>query len=120
MIKTGGFSVDPAEVENAILEREEVAEAAVVGVADEHWGEEVVAFVVFREGAEIDPGRADRLLPRHDRLLQAAEADPDPAGPAEEPHREGRTRRAPRTGGEGRETLSEKAPEAPPHWRFSQ
>lgn len=53
MIKTGGFSVDPAEVENAILEREEVAETAVVGVADEHWGEAVVAFVVIREGEEL-------------------------------------------------------------------
>jgi acyl-CoA synthetase (AMP-forming)/AMP-acid ligase II len=53
MIKTGGFSVDPAEVENAILEREEVLEAAVVGVADEHWGEEVVAFVVWDEGEEL-------------------------------------------------------------------
>jgi fatty-acyl-CoA synthase len=53
MIKTGGFSVDPAEVENAILEREEVAETAVVGVADEHWGEEVVAFVVLGDGEEL-------------------------------------------------------------------
>lgn len=53
MIKTGGFSVDPAEVENAILERVEVAEAAVVGVADEHWGEEVVAFVVLAGGAVL-------------------------------------------------------------------
>ena len=54
MIKTGGFSVDPAEVENAILEREEVAEAAVVGVADEYWGEEVVAFVVLGAGADLE------------------------------------------------------------------
>jgi long-chain acyl-CoA synthetase len=54
MIKTGGFSVDPAEVENAILEREEVVETAVVGVEDEHWGEEVVAFVVIAAGASFD------------------------------------------------------------------
>ncbi len=53
MIKTGGFSVDPAEVENAILEREDVVETAVVGVEDEHWGEEVVAFVVARPGAAL-------------------------------------------------------------------
>jgi fatty-acyl-CoA synthase len=54
MIKTGGFSVDPAEVENAILEREEVVETAVVGVEDEHWGEEVVAFVVIADGTSFD------------------------------------------------------------------
>jgi acyl-CoA synthetase (AMP-forming)/AMP-acid ligase II len=58
MIKTGGFSVDPAEVENAILEREEVVETAVVGVEDEHWGEEVVAFVVIARGSSFD---ADEL-----------------------------------------------------------
>lgn len=55
MIKTGGFSVDPSEVENAILSRDEVAEAAVVGIADEHWGEEVVAFVALAGGAELAP-----------------------------------------------------------------
>lgn len=45
MIKTGGFSVDPVEVERAILDVPGVREAAVVGVPDEHWGELVVAFV---------------------------------------------------------------------------
>ncbi|WP_040597457.1 class I adenylate-forming enzyme family protein [Patulibacter medicamentivorans] len=46
MIKTGGFSVDPVEVENAILALDGVVEAAVVGVEDEYWGEAIVAFVV--------------------------------------------------------------------------
>jgi acyl-CoA synthetase (AMP-forming)/AMP-acid ligase II len=45
MIKTGGFSVDPIEVENALLGFPGVREAAVVGTPDEHWGEVVVAFV---------------------------------------------------------------------------
>ena len=45
MIKTGGFSVDPIEVEKAILGFPGVREAAVVGAPDEHWGEVVVAFV---------------------------------------------------------------------------
>ncbi len=63
IIKTGGFSVDPVEVENAILALEAVAEAAVVGVEDEYWGEAVVAFVVG-DGLTIDAVRAacrDRL-----------------------------------------------------------
>ena len=54
MIKTGGFSVDPLEVENAILEQEGIEEVAVVGVEDEHWGEAVVAFVVPAGGAALD------------------------------------------------------------------
>jgi acyl-CoA synthetase (AMP-forming)/AMP-acid ligase II len=45
MIKTGGFSVDPVEVENALLGFPGVLEAAVVGIPDEHWGEVVVAFI---------------------------------------------------------------------------
>ncbi len=46
MIKTGGFSVDPREVERALLALDRIGDAAVIGVPDEHWGEMVVAFVV--------------------------------------------------------------------------
>ncbi|MFC9978365.1 class I adenylate-forming enzyme family protein [Gordonia sp. NPDC127522] len=46
IIKTGGFSVDPFEVEEVILELPTVSEVAVVGVADDHWGEAIVAFAV--------------------------------------------------------------------------
>jgi acyl-CoA synthetase (AMP-forming)/AMP-acid ligase II len=53
MIKSGGFSVDPVEVENAILVREEVLEAAVLGVEHDHWGEEVVAVVALREDSRL-------------------------------------------------------------------
>lgn len=46
IIKTGGFTVDPVEVENVLLTHERVQEAAVVGVPDEHWGERAIAFLV--------------------------------------------------------------------------
>ncbi len=49
MIKTGGFSVDPREVEEALLAGG-VEEVAVVGVPDDHWGEMVVAFAVAGDG----------------------------------------------------------------------
>ncbi|HZJ47842.1 MAG TPA: AMP-binding protein, partial [Acidimicrobiia bacterium] len=45
MIKSGGYSVDPFEVERAILTLERIREAVVVGLPDEHWGEAVVAVV---------------------------------------------------------------------------
>lgn len=51
IIKTGGFSVDPVEVENAVLTLASVAEASVIGVPDDHWGEMVIAFVVAADGA---------------------------------------------------------------------
>lgn len=46
IIKTGGYNVDPLEVENVLHDLDEVAAAAVVGVPDPYWGEAVVAFLV--------------------------------------------------------------------------
>jgi acyl-CoA synthetase (AMP-forming)/AMP-acid ligase II len=46
MIISGGNNVYAREVEEAILTHPQVAEAAVVGVPDDYWGEAVVAFVV--------------------------------------------------------------------------
>jgi acyl-CoA synthetase (AMP-forming)/AMP-acid ligase II len=59
MIKTGGMSVDPVEVEKAILGFPGVREAAVVGAPDEHWGEVVVAFVSAEETVQLSE---DELL----------------------------------------------------------
>ncbi|WP_334160975.1 long-chain-fatty-acid--CoA ligase [Phenylobacterium sp.] len=55
MIVSGGENVYPAEVENAILGCPGVADAAVIGVPDERWGEAVKAIVVPAPGAEPDP-----------------------------------------------------------------
>jgi acyl-CoA synthetase (AMP-forming)/AMP-acid ligase II len=58
MIKTGGFSVDPVEVENAILALDTAREAAVLGVEDERWGEMGVAFVAPGRGSSLSPEEA--------------------------------------------------------------
>jgi long-chain acyl-CoA synthetase len=55
LVISGGVNVYPAEVERHLLEQEGVAEAVVYGVPDEEWGERVVAAVVPRPGAELDP-----------------------------------------------------------------
>ena len=46
MIVSGGENVYPAEIEAALHDHPAVADAAVVGVADERWGEVCAAFVV--------------------------------------------------------------------------
>ena len=51
---SGGENVAPAEVEAVLLAHPAVAQAAVVGVADERWGETGVAFVVIRPGMATD------------------------------------------------------------------
>jgi long-chain acyl-CoA synthetase len=55
LIIRGGFNVFPRDVEDALVEHEAVAAAAVVGVPDAKSGEEVVAVVSLHPGAEADP-----------------------------------------------------------------
>ena len=54
MIVRGGFDVYPAEVEAVLLAHPDVHQAVVVGIADERYGEEVVAAVVPRAGTRLD------------------------------------------------------------------
>jgi acetyl-CoA synthetase len=54
IINTGGHLVSPFEIESALLEREEVAESAVVGVADEVLYEKVVAFIRLNQKKKAD------------------------------------------------------------------
>lgn len=53
MIISGGFNIYPAEVENALMAHPAVIECAVVGTADDRWGEAVSAVVRFRPGHEV-------------------------------------------------------------------
>jgi acyl-CoA synthetase (AMP-forming)/AMP-acid ligase II len=53
MIVSGGENVYPAEVENALMSHPGVADAAVIGVPDERWGETPKAIVVRAPGAEL-------------------------------------------------------------------
>lgn len=50
LIIRGGFNVYPRDVEEVIYQNPKVMDAAVVGVPDRVMGEEVVAFVVLKEG----------------------------------------------------------------------
>jgi fatty-acyl-CoA synthase len=54
MIVTGGENVYPAEVENALFGHPAIADAAVIGVPDDTWGEAVKAIVVLKAGAPRD------------------------------------------------------------------
>ena len=55
MIISGGFNIFPSDLEAALREHHDVAEAAVIGVPCAEWGETPVAFIVRRSGAEISP-----------------------------------------------------------------
>jgi acyl-CoA synthetase (AMP-forming)/AMP-acid ligase II len=51
MIISGGENIYSREVEEAVITHEAVSEVAVIGVADEKWGEAVMAVVVTKSGA---------------------------------------------------------------------
>ena len=57
MIVSGGENIYPAEVENVLLSHPSVADAAVIGVPDERWGETVKAIVVLAPGCDARRGR---------------------------------------------------------------
>jgi fatty-acyl-CoA synthase len=55
MIIRGGENVYPREVEEFLYSHPEIADVAVVGVPDERYGEAIMAWVIPRSGATIDP-----------------------------------------------------------------
>ena len=59
MIVTGGENVYSVEVENALSTHPAVAQAAVIGIPSEQWGEAVHAIVVPKPGAAVT---ADELI----------------------------------------------------------
>jgi acyl-CoA synthetase (AMP-forming)/AMP-acid ligase II len=82
MIISGGFNIYPSDLEAELARHPDVAEAAVVGVASERWGETPVAFVAPRPGRRPDPGAlkawANARLGKMQRLadLQVMDALP--------------------------------------------
>jgi acyl-CoA synthetase (AMP-forming)/AMP-acid ligase II len=72
MIVSGGENIYPREVEAALEQHPAVAEAAVIGVPDEHWGEAVKAVVVCKPGSQVTEGE----LIEHCRTLIAGYKKP--------------------------------------------
>ena len=65
IIKTSGFLVFPAEVEEVLRTFPDVAEAAVIGVPDDERGELVKALIVARSGATLDLAALERHCKQH-------------------------------------------------------
>jgi acyl-CoA synthetase (AMP-forming)/AMP-acid ligase II len=55
VIVRGGENLSPGEIEDVLLTHPDVADAAVIGVPDEEWGEAVAAVIVLAEGAQAGP-----------------------------------------------------------------
>ena len=72
VIISGGFNVFPIDLEGELLKDERVAEAAVIGMPSDKWGETPVGFVVLKSGdaAELEDIRqtANARLGKTQRL----------------------------------------------------
>jgi acyl-CoA synthetase (AMP-forming)/AMP-acid ligase II len=65
MIISGGINIYPREVEEVLLRHPELIEASVVGKPHPDWGEEVIAFVVSKPGADVKIAELDALCLDH-------------------------------------------------------
>lgn len=69
MLITGGLNVFPEETEAVLLAQPEVASAAVIGMADETWGEVVTAVICWQHGESLSlqelQQRCATTLPRY-------------------------------------------------------
>jgi fatty-acyl-CoA synthase len=53
MYISGGENVYPAEIENVLYQLPQIAEAAIIGIPDERWGETGKAFLALKPGEEL-------------------------------------------------------------------
>jgi long-chain acyl-CoA synthetase len=65
MIIRGGYNVYPREIEEVLYEHPAVREAAVVGVPDDQYGEEVGAAIALKDGASASPEELRDFVKSH-------------------------------------------------------
>ena len=90
LIISGGLNIYPKEIEDVIDAIDGVEESAVIGVVDADFGEAVVAVVVARPGAALDPDAAAGRGAEPPRRVQGPEASARRRRPA--PQRDGQGR----------------------------
>lgn len=80
MLIRGGENIYPVEIEDALLQHPDIAQAQVIGVPDPQMGEEICAFVTPAGAARLDPEEvkdwckatfARHKMPRHLHVIDA-------------------------------------------------
>jgi acyl-CoA synthetase (AMP-forming)/AMP-acid ligase II len=79
LVISGGLNIYPREIEDILLQHPGIAEAAVIGIPDEEWGESVMALIVTR-GEPLDLQELEALClqriarfkrPKHWRIVES-------------------------------------------------
>ena len=59
MVVSGGLNIYPREIEEVLFQHDAVADAAVIGVPDQKWGERLLGFIVIRAGHAANPAELE-------------------------------------------------------------
>jgi fatty-acyl-CoA synthase len=73
LVKSGGEWISSVDMENQLMAHPAVAEAAVIAMPDERWGERPLAVIVLCEGAEANPDELREHLSKHFAKWQVPE-----------------------------------------------
>ena len=73
VIVRGGENLSPGEIEDVLALHPAVAEAAVIGIPSDEWGEAVAAVVVVRSGHDTDAGELRLWVSERLRSTRAPE-----------------------------------------------
>jgi fatty-acyl-CoA synthase len=65
LVKSGGEWISSVDLENHLMAHDAVAEAAVIAMPDDKWGERPLAVCVLREGSEATPEELREHLGQH-------------------------------------------------------
>ncbi len=65
LVKSGGEWISSVDLENNLMAHPSVAEAAVIAMPDDRWGERPLAVVVLRDGSEASPEELREHLSGH-------------------------------------------------------
>jgi fatty-acyl-CoA synthase len=80
MVIRGGENLYPREIEEFLYAHPDVADVQVIGVPDERYGEELMAWIIPREGASLDREQVEKYcrgkiahhkIPRYVKLVDA-------------------------------------------------
>jgi fatty-acyl-CoA synthase len=65
LVKSGGEWISSVDLENLLMAHDAVAEAAVIAIPDDRWGERPLAVIVVREDHTVEPDDLKAHLSRH-------------------------------------------------------
>ena len=74
VIVRGGENISPGEIEDVLVTHPAVADAAVVAVPDDTWGEGVAAAIVLKPGARAEVAELQELVKKHLRSSRVPQA----------------------------------------------